>query len=377
MPLVREPKPSRNGIGVVIPSYRVTRHILDVIRRIGPEVDRIYVVDDKCPDRTGDLVVAECQDPRVVVLRHDSNQGVGGAVMSGYRAAVADDVGVIVKIDGDGQMDPALVSQFARPIQEGWADYTKGNRFFDLNGVQAMPAVRLFGNAVLSVLTKLSTGYWTIFDPTNGYTAIDGRVAAVLPYDKISRRYFFESDILFRLNTLRCVVVDIPMTAVYGDEVSHLKVSRVVGEFLVKHLRNFGKRIFYNYVLRDMTVATFELLLGALLLVWGVGFGSWQWLHAAFLGQATPLGTIMLAVLPIVLGVQFLLAFINYDVMNVPVRAVGAYLAPPVSLHRNNARDPSGCVGAHAVVPRDASESVVCSGMTGERMYPVGGGPAS
>ena len=372
-----KPQKTPNVIGVVIPSYRVTRHILGLIRRIGPEVDRIYVVDDKCPDRTGDLVAAECRDPRVVVLRHECNQGVGGAVMSGYRAAVADNVGVIVKIDGDGQMDPALISQFVRPIQEGWADYTKGNRFFDLSGVQSMPAVRLFGNAVLSVLTKMSTGYWTIFDPTNGYTAIDGRVAAVLPYGKISNRYFFESDMLFRLNTLRCVVVDIAMTAVYGDEVSQLKVSRVMGEFAVKHVRNFAKRIFYNYVLRDMTVATFELVLGALLLIWGTGFGSWQWLHAVLTGQATPLGTIMLAVLPIVLGVQFLLAFINYDVMNVPVRAVGSYLPPPVTFQGSEDRDLNGRAVAHAVSPSGTGDSVVCVGMTRERTQATGGGAAS
>ncbi|HWJ93415.1 MAG TPA: glycosyltransferase family 2 protein, partial [Telluria sp.] len=233
---------SNDSIAVVIPSYKVTRHILDVIAGIGPEVSRIYVVDDKCPDKSGDFVRAHCQDPRVTVLEHEVNQGVGGAVMTGYRAAIADGARVIVKVDGDGQMDASLIPAFVAPILAGEADYAKGNRFFNLERITAMPPVRLFGNAVLSLLTKLSSGYWDLFDPTNGYTAIHADAARYLPFDKISRRYFFETDMLFRLNTLGAVVVDVPMDAVYGDEVSNLKVSRIVTEFATKHVRNFLKR---------------------------------------------------------------------------------------------------------------------------------------
>ncbi|GBQ28147.1 glycosyltransferase [Acetobacter estunensis NRIC 0472] len=174
------------SVGVVIPSYKVTAHILDVISRIGPEVQKIYVVDDCCPDRSGDLVERSCTDARVTVVRHEHNQGVGGAVMTGYRAAIRDDVDVIVKIDGDGQMDPALVPEFVAPILTGHADYTKGNRFFNLEGLSSMPGMRLFGNAVLSFMTKISSGYWSLFDPTNGYTAIHRDVAALLPMERIS-----------------------------------------------------------------------------------------------------------------------------------------------------------------------------------------------
>jgi len=156
---------------VVIPSYRVADHILGVIAAIGPEVDRIYVVDDRCPDGSGSLVEQGCDDRRVTVIFHETNLGVGGAVMSGYRAAIADGMDIIVKIDGDGQMDPGLIGCFVRPIIDGEADYTKGNRFFDLEAVRAMPRVRLFGNALLSFMNKLSSGYWNLFDPTNGYTA--------------------------------------------------------------------------------------------------------------------------------------------------------------------------------------------------------------
>ena len=182
---------NRFDIAVVIPSYKVTRHILGVIAGIGPEVARIYVVDDKCPDQSGAFVRAHCTDPRVVVLEHAENQGVGGAVMTGYAAAIADGGQVIVKVDGDGQMNPALIPAFAAPILHGEADYTKGNRFYDLEQIGSMPPMRLFGNAVLSLMTKLSSGYWNLFDPTNGFTAIHADVAKRLPFNKISRRYFF------------------------------------------------------------------------------------------------------------------------------------------------------------------------------------------
>lgn len=305
-------------VAVVIPSYRVTKHILSVLAAIGPEVSRIFVVDDCCPDHSGDFVRENCIDPRVAVLRNEVNQGVGGAVMAGYRAAIEDKADIVVKIDGDGQMDPSLISQFIKPIVEGQADYTKGNRFFNLNQLREMPALRLFGNAILSFLNKLSSGYWDIFDPTNGYTAIHTSIAKQLPYEKISTRYFFESDMLFRLNLLRAVVRDIPMDAKYGDEVSHLKVTKVVGEFFVKHIRNFFKRVFYNYYLRDLALASIELPLGLILFLFGTGFGIYQWTHSVMDGVATPAGTVMLSALPTLMGLQLILAFLSYDISSVP-----------------------------------------------------------
>lgn len=307
-------------IAVVIPSYKVTRHILGVIAGIGPEVGRIYVVDDKCPDHSGDFVSANCTDPRVTVLRHAQNQGVGGAVMTGYRAAIADGAAVIVKVDGDGQMDSSLIPAFVAPILSGEADYTKGNRFFNLERIGSMPPMRLFGNAVLSFLTKLSSGYWDLFDPTNGFTAIHADAARYLPFDKISKRYFFETDMLFRLNTLGAVVTDVPMDAVYADEVSNLKISRVVTEFAAKHVRNFFKRLFYNYYLRNMSLASIELPLGVLLLVFGLVFGVSHWIQAAHEKTSTPAGTVMLAGLPVIMGVQLILAFLAYDIASVPRR---------------------------------------------------------
>jgi glycosyltransferase involved in cell wall biosynthesis len=309
-----------DSIAVVIPCYRVTRHVLGVIAAIGPEVNRIYVVDDKCPDKSGELVRTRCGDPRVVVLEHHNNQGVGGAVITGYRAALADGARVIVKLDGDGQMDPHLIPRFVAPILEGEADYTKGNRFFNLERIRAMPRMRLFGNAILSLMTKLSSGYWDLFDPTNGYTAIHADAARYLPFDKISRRYFFESDMLFRLNTLCAVVVDVPMDAVYADEVSNLKISRIATEFAFRHACNFCKRLFYNYYLRNMSLASIQLPLGLGLLAFGSVYGVAHWIESAQADVATPAGTVMVAALPVIMGVQLILAFLAHDIASVPRR---------------------------------------------------------
>lgn len=305
-------------VAVVIPCFRAHAHILDVIAGIGPGVARIYIVDDACPESTGTLVEDECRDPRVVVIRNARNLGVGGAVMTGYRAAIHDGASVIVKMDGDGQMDPALLPYLIGPILAGEADYTKGNRFWDLGQIRSMPPVRRIGNLVLSFLAKGSTGYWDIFDPTNGYTAIHATVAERLPFAQISNRYFFETDLLFRLNTLRAVVVDVPMDARYGHEVSHLKIGSVLPEFAAKHMRNLFKRLAYNYFLRDLSLASLELVAAILLLAFGLVFGGLHWLDAARTGEATPVGTVMIASIAVVSGLQFLLAFLGHDISNVP-----------------------------------------------------------
>ena len=314
-------------IAVTIPSYRVRDHILGVIARIGDEVWRIYVVDDGCPEGSGDYVERHCPDRRVRVLRHAENQGVGGAVITGYRSAIADGADVVVKLDGDGQMPPELIPLFVVPILAGEADYTKGNRFFNVEDVRSMPMARLIGNAGLSFLTKLSSGYWNLFDPTNGFTAIHTAVLRALPLHKIKRRYFFESDMLFRLNTFRAKVIDIPMRAVYGREESGLHVGKVFFPFLFHHMSNTGKRILYNYFLRDFSAASLELVLGFILLIFGVVFGSWEWVVHAQQNKFASTGTVMLSVLPIIAGMQLLISFVNYDVNSVPDRPVQASLA--------------------------------------------------
>ena len=305
-------------VAVTIPSYKVRAHVLDVIARIPPKVQRIYVVDDKCPQHSGELVEEQCRDPRVRVIFHEDNQGVGGAVSTGYRAAIEEGMDIVVKVDGDGQMDPALIPHFTRPIERGRADYTKGNRFYRPESLKGMPPIRLFGNAALSFINKLSTGYWSIMDPTNGYTAIHTSVLREMPLHKLEKRYFFETDMLYHLNTMRAVVHDVPMDAVYADEESSLKVSKVLPEFMVKHVNRFFKRYVYLYLLRDFNIGSLYSLLGVVLCGLGVVFGGWAWLRSLTTGQPATSGTVMLAALPLIIGIQFLIAFLHHDVERVP-----------------------------------------------------------
>lgn len=324
----------------VVPAYKVARHIIGVVQGALRYCHHVVVVDDCCPLQSGKLVEDANLGDNVTVVFNELNRGVGGAVMSGYRYAVELGATVIVKVDGDGQMDSGLIPEFITPILRGEADYTKGNRFFDLRQLEKMPNIRIFGNATLSLMAKLSTGYWDIFDPTNGFTAIHADVVRRLPFDKISNRYFFETDMLFRLNTLRAKVVDVPMDALYADEVSNLHIRQIAGEFLFKHLRNGAKRIFYNYYLRDMSVASFELIIGLLLFIFGGIFGGLHWLNASRVSQATPVGTIMITAICAIWGMQLLLAFISADISNVPHRAIHRNITKPAKAHQSRESPP-------------------------------------
>jgi dolichol-phosphate mannosyltransferase len=310
--------PRKTSMAAVIPCFRVRGKILGVIERIGPEVDRIYVVDDACPEGTADLVQSACRDARVTVIRLEVNQGVGGAVVEGYRCALRDGAEVIVKIDGDGQMAPELVPNLVAPILSGRADYVKGNRFFFLDGLKRMPTIRLVGNAGLSFLTKLSTGYWQIFDPTNGFTAISRQALERCDLSRISKRYFFESDMLFHLALARAVVADYPMKAVYEDEQSSLRPMRVIGTFLKGHLVNFARRVLYTYFVRGFSLASIELIIGVLLVTFSVAFGASEWITSTRTGAPATAGTVMLAALPAILGVQSLLSWLHFDIESEP-----------------------------------------------------------
>lgn len=305
-------------LGVVIPSYKVRDSILKVISEIGPEVDRIIVIDDFCPQKSGQFVEENVSDPRVKVIYNEKNLGVGGSVLAGYSECFSENVAIAVKIDGDGQMKPSEILDLVRPILEGKADYSKGNRFHYFNSVRNMPKSRILGNLVLSFFSKLSTGYWQIFDPTNGYTAMSKKVYTHLEVSKISKRYFFESDILHHLYLQNAVIADIPMEANYGDEKSNLRIWRVIPEFLVKHTRNTFRRIIYSYYIRDFTLASIQLPVGLILLTYGVCTAIFNYFQHQNLEQPTPTGTLILITMSVLSGLQFILSFFAYDIHAAP-----------------------------------------------------------
>jgi dolichol-phosphate mannosyltransferase len=304
---------SNQLVAAVVPCYRPGEIVLDVLHEMPPAVDFIIVVDDACPNSTGDLIESSTSDPRVRVIRREVNGGVGAAMRTGYQEALRIGATIAVKVDSDGQIDPRLIPALIAPIAEGRADYVKGNRFFDIDRLARMPLARKLGNAGLSFLTKLSSGYWQVMDPTNGFTAIHTGVLRLLPLDRIASRYFFESDMLFRLGTLRAVVLDAPMRAVYEDERSGLAPGRVLLEFAARNAANTYKRIAYNYFVRGFSIASLELLLGAVLLMAGFAIGANAWLDSVQTGVAATAGTVMLAGLPIFVGIQLLLGFLAAD----------------------------------------------------------------
>lgn len=305
-------------LAVVIPAYKCKGQILRVINTIPEGVKYIILVDDFCPEKTGEFVQAHVNDPRLSIIFNEKNLGVGGAVLNGYRKAFDLGADVFIKLDGDGQMDPEFIPVLVEPILLGDADYTKGNRFTKIEDLLQMPKVRLVGNLGLSFLNKISSGYWKIMDPTNGYTALHRSVFAQLPLLKISKRYFFETDLLFRLGLIRACVQDVSMSAKYADEKSNLKVSRALFEFGAKHIKNFIKRVIYRYFMLDFNLGSIQLLGGVFLFPFGILFGFEHWLKAHTEGVLTPTGTIMISVLTIILGFQLLLAWLSFDVQSEP-----------------------------------------------------------
>ena len=298
---------------VVIPCYKVSKQILNVISRIPKLVSNIILVDDQCPEKTGEVVSKNINDPRVSVLTNSKNLGVGGATKVGYLQAIKYQADIIVKLDGDGQMNPEDIPKLIRVIIEENCNYSKGNRFFTIKNVKQMPIVRKFGNLVLSFMSKLSTGYYEIFDPNNGFTAIDSYYLMQLPLDEVDDRYFFESDMLYQLNLLGAKVLDIPLPAIYKDEHSSLNIWQSVIIFPKKHLINFVKRIIYTYYLRDFNIASVQLLVGSIFFWWGSVLGLTTWLHNMKNGVSSATGTIMLVGILIITGVQLLLSFLNFD----------------------------------------------------------------
>ncbi len=314
-------------IAIIIPCYQVKEKILPLLTKIGHDIQRIIVVDDACPEHTGDYVKKNCSDARVEVIVHPKNMGVGGAMKSGYRIALAEGATVVVKLDGDGQMDPALIPGLIEPLLSGEADYSKGNRFYDLKYLKEMPLIRKIGNSFISFLNKQVSGYWDIMDPANGFTAISGVALRNLPFDKIDNRFFFENDMLFRLNTIRAVVVDFPMFSFYSDESSNLKISQVLLRFPLKYLSRFFKRIFYNYFLRDFNIGSLELVIGMTLLTFGIIFGIIKWSESIISSHPATAGTVLVAALPIILGFQSLIAFLHFDLTNIPRKPISKALS--------------------------------------------------
>lgn len=307
------------SIAVVIPCYNEARHIGQVLSSLPAWIRHVIVVDDCSRDDSAEVIEELAKsDDRIVLVRHTRNSGVGGAMVSGYRAALELGAQIVVKMDGDGQMSPDDLPRLVEPLIQGKADFAKGNRFHDFAALARMPALRRAGNMGLSFLTKAAVGYWNCFDPCNGYVAVRGEVLAALDLDRLHRSFFFETSLLASLYLVGAVIQDVPMPARYGDEQSHLSITRVLCEFPPKLLRCFLKRLVLRNFVYDFSMESLYLLAGLPLLLLGGGYGMWMWYRFHEAGVGAPTGTVVIPAMLIILGFQLLLSAVQEDLRSVP-----------------------------------------------------------
>jgi dolichol-phosphate mannosyltransferase len=304
-------------IAVVIPVFRAEKYISKVLSGIPDFISYIVVVNDNSPDRSAELVKL-WQDARVHLISHEKNQGVGGAVLTGYTKAIAMGAKIIVKMDSDDQMDPEYLIPLITPLLSHQADYAKGNRFLHTSELKSMPLARRIGNAGLSFLTKAASGYWNIFDPTNGYTAIEASIIPLLDTSHIQRRYFFESSMLIELGLIRAVICDVQIPARYTDAASSLSEWRALFEFPPRLFVSFLRRFMTQYFIRDFGAFSMLVLLGVGLSLFGFVFGLYHWYLSSQTATIASTGTVMLAVLPLILGWQLLIQAMIVDIQNIP-----------------------------------------------------------
>lgn len=311
------------SIAVVIPCYQVEGFVEQVVAGIPDYIRHIILVNDASRDATPQIIDRlAAKHPRVVALHLSENQGVGGAVMRGYKEALRLGAEIAVKMDGDGQMDPSMLPDILSPLLEGRADYAKGNRFLHTRSLRSMPFVRRFGNIGLSFLAKLATGYWNLFDPTNGFTALKTSLLPLINRERIAQRYFFEISLLVELGLMRAVVADVYMPARYGDEKSSLSEWKSLVTFPPRLLSATLRRIAIQYFIRDFSAFSLFSLTGLIGLAFGTVWGVYYWLRSIRLNVAATTGTVMIAVLPVILGIQLLLQAIVLDIQNIPKEPV-------------------------------------------------------
>ncbi len=305
------------NVVVAIPAYRVADTIEKVISELPPFVQHIIVANDASPDELADRL-SRIKDKRLIVLNHEENQGVGGAMKSIFREALKLGADVLVKLDGDGQMPCDKISELIAPITGGKADVVKGNRFRDFKALQKMPFIRRAGNIGLSFLVKMASGNWHIFDPTNGFLALSRNVLEEIDYSRLASRYFFESSLLIEFNVHNFVVLDFPMASKYAGETSSLTPLRALFEFPARLLYGFLRRIWLKYFIFDFNIISLLLSVGTPLFIFGVSFASYHWWYSLKYGIAATAGTVMIGSLSIILGFQLLLQALVLEIVPSP-----------------------------------------------------------
>jgi dolichol-phosphate mannosyltransferase len=305
-------------VAVVIPAYRVEKWIAEVITNLPGFVDRVFVVDDASPDNLSQ-VVSDLNSPKIKLIRHEKNLGgPGGATKTGFRQAIEEDIDLVVKMDGDNQMDPKYLPGLLLPLVKNECDYTKGNRFSIVTDISNMPVIRRIGNLLLSLATKVVSGYWHVVDSQNGFFAIKGKVLKNIKLDWLDNSYFFENSMLINLNIIEAKVSDVYIPARYLDEVSSMNILNILFRFPYKLIKGLFGRIFFRYFYRDLSPVFVMLILGLTLLGGGGGVGCFAWYQSVFHKIDMSIGTFALGLIPILLGAQLLLNALILDIQQSP-----------------------------------------------------------
>lgn len=303
-------------IAISIPAYNEEKLIARTIQTLPEWVDLAVVVDDASTDRTSE-VVRELNDPRVILLRNEENHGIGYTVIRGYKRAMEEGADILCLMAGDAQCDPAYLHSLIDAVLNGECEYAKANRFFHREDLKAMPAFRRFGNVVMSIVTKFATGYYSMSDSQNSYSAARAETLKRVDLDDISPRYEFENSQWLHFSLANVKIKDIPVPAVYGEEESTIPMVSFVSRALRVMFRGFFRRIWEKYVLYSFHPIALFLFFGSIMLLWSLVFGSWVAIDS--LGDETAsTGTVMLVVLPFLMGFQLVLSAIVLDIQAEP-----------------------------------------------------------
>jgi len=299
-----------------MPAHNEEKLIAQAITSVPEFVDHVIVIDDASTDDTAKLALAT-GDPRVHLIEHEVNTGVGGAIIDGHKLAIDLDADINVVMAGDAQMDPVYLPALLAPIVDAGYGFTKANRFYSRQSLMGMPTIRLMGNVVLSFATKLASGYWNLFDPQNGYTAITRESVGMIDLDRLARRYSFENDLLIWLGIAGVRAKDVPIPSVYGDEVSGMRLRKVIPEISHLLFMGFWRRIFLKYVLMSFSPIALLLFTGLFLCAFGLGVGIWT-LAVTPSGASPTAGTVLLAVGPLLVGINMLVHALTLDIQQTP-----------------------------------------------------------
>ena len=299
-------------IAVAIPCYKVEQHLQQVVAGLPDFIDIILLVDDCSPDGTPALVDRLADGNRIVAIHHERNQGVGGAMKTAFRKAIELKTDIVVKLDGDGQMDASYIVPLVEALKD--AEFAKGNRLFDRQMLRRMPTIRRIGNMGVGFMVKAASGYWNVSDPVNGFFAIRISTLTKMDLGRVADRYFFESSMLIEMHYTGARISEVPMPAIYADEQSNLSVGRTLYSFPPRLVATWLRRLRLSYFVYDFNICSLYLMVGLPSFLFGLVFGIANWIHYASMSCPSPTGTIMVAVLTFILGFQMLLAAAQYDI---------------------------------------------------------------